>query len=132
MAYATGAYHTHSLLPVPPRPALATARELDVPRKQFVINATTGGYESMNATVQRVILLVAFALKAKDWKFLTDRDNEQRRQAGVTAREIMTKDITPEIVERVVTVTRDRASVGKVNVEFGDAPTGEENTLQLS
>lgn len=131
MPFATGPYHAHSLLPVPPRPALATARELDVPRKQFVINATTGGYESMNATAQRVVLLVAFAIKAKDWKFLSDRDNERRRQAVATALEIMTKATPPDITGLVVTVVRDRAGVGKVDVEFVDATTGQKNELQL-
>ena len=130
MPYASGPYHAHSSLPVQARPLLVSARSINFKLKRYEIDSVTGGYTDMNVTAQRVVLLVSFALVP--WRFLTDQDNEQTRQAIITALEPLTKATPPEVDQLLVAVTRERAGVGKVDVEFNDTTTGQNVTLQLT
>lgn len=73
MPYLRGPYSRHASLPVPPRPLLGAAREIDFVTKRYVTDEATGGFSHMPPTVQRVVIL-SFQVKLGEFNTLPERN----------------------------------------------------------
>jgi hypothetical protein len=128
MAYTRGAYALFTSLPVPARPELHSSRSIDAPSKRYELDATTGGYESMPSTAQRVLLLISFA--AIDAKFITAQEQEETRQRIIDALKVLTDGPSPAISLKSVLVGSDRTGVSFRHVTYRDLGTGIDETVQ--
>lgn len=129
MAYRTGPYQDFVELPVPPRPVLCSARKIDAPTADFVFNGTTGGFESMPSTAQRVLLLVAWA--DTNERFITPQDLESHRQAIVASLDVMTRGPSPAIKLLEVKCDPYLPENCKTTVRYRDLTTGLDQEIQV-
>ncbi len=131
MPYSTGPYNKFTSLPVPPRPEIHSARNINFTTLQFTVNGVTGGFDSMPPTVQRVIMLVMFNTETP--RFNTERDRNALDQSIRTALEDLTKPPGPLITIKEITIERDEAGSAFRRVVFRDNTlnTGIDTTIQL-
>jgi hypothetical protein len=131
MPYSTGPYNKFTSLPVPPRPEIHSARNINFTTLQFTVNGVTGGFDSMPPTVQRVIMLVMFNTETP--KFNTERDRNALDQSIRNALAELTKAPGPLITIKEITIERDGAGSAFRRVVFRDNTlnTGIDTTIQL-
>ena len=84
MPYPKGPYQRHATLPVPPRPKLAEAREIDFKRKRYVIDAATGGFSHMPPIPQMVVIL-SFKVEIPEFNTLQERNRYKQAIEEVLA-----------------------------------------------
>lgn len=132
MAYSSGPYARFPTLPVPPRPEVSSARNVDFTTLRYTLNGTTGGFESMPPTVQRVIMLIMFGVDVP--KFNTAQERNAIALQIRAALEILTQRPGPLIELREVTVERDAAGSAVRKVVFRDLTRGTDidDTVQLT
>ena len=127
--YRKGPYQDFVDLPVPPRPVLVSARRIDAPSEDFVFNATTGGFEAMSSTAQRVLLLVSFAETLK--RFVTPQDLRENEQAITAALGILTRRPSPAIKLLEVKCEPFLPEHPKTTIRFVDLTTGLDQQIQV-
>lgn len=132
MPYSTGPYSRFTTLPVPPRPEIHTARNIDFTTLQFTVDGVTGGFDSMPPTVQRVILLILFNTETP--RFNTERDRQALDTSIRNALADLTKSPGPLITIKEITIERDAAGSAFRRVVFRDNTlnTGIDTTIQLT
>ena len=132
MPYSTGPYSRFTTLPVPPRPEIHTARNIDFTTLQFTVDGVTGGFDSMPPTVQRVILLILFNTETP--RFNTERDRQALDTSIRNALAELTKSPGPLITIKEITIERDAAGSAFRRVVFRDNTlnTGIDTTIQLT
>jgi hypothetical protein len=128
MVYALGPYALYPSLPVPERPKLYSAREINPATGRYVNDATTGGFESMPSIAQRVLLLVSFGVKRS--KFITPQNMEQERKDCIRALEPLTTLPSPSINLLLVSVERVAAGKTKRIIKYRNLITGLDEEVQ--
>jgi len=99
---------------------------------RYEVDQTTGGFERMPPTAQRVALLISFEVEPA--KFVTDVDNEAVRRRIIQALSVLTDGRSPLIKIKEIAIGSDRAGQGFRRVVFQDLTknTGIDQTVQLS
>ncbi len=115
-------------LPAEDPAELSSSRKIDGTTKKFVQN-TNGGYAGMSDTMQRVLLLVSFAVRNYP-KFNTDESREQIVADITTALRPLTnpKNQAIELIE--VSVRDDGRDGTYPLVRYRDLVSGKEQTVQ--
>ena len=115
-------------LPAEDPAELSSSRKIDGTTKKFVQN-TNGGYAGMSDTMQRVLLLVSFAVRNYP-KFNTDESREQIMADITTALHPLTnpKNQAIELIE--VSVRDDGRDGTYPLVRYRDLVSGKEQTVQ--
>ena len=128
MPYATGPYSLFTSLPAPARGSLSSSRKIDFAKRDYVID-DDGGFEAMDDTVQRVVLLVAFAVSNE--KFVTEKVKNAEKDRITKALSILTDGSEPVI--RLINVSVTDSATGRIQrkVEFHNLKTGTKKTVQL-
>jgi hypothetical protein len=85
---------------------ITSAKKIDAKTRRYVI-ADDGGFEAMDGTAQRVLLLVCMAL-GKETPFITPQGNDEMRQRIEEALRPLTDSRDPDIELDVVDITSDR------------------------
>ena len=122
MAFSTGPYARFTTLPVPPRPEIATARNIDFTTLEYKVDGVTGSWARMPPTVQRVIMLIMFNTQTP--RFNTERDRNALDQNIRNALSILTKEPGALITVKEVTIERDAAGSATRRVVFRDNTKG--------
>lgn len=127
MPYAQGVYTSFDMLPAPERSELSSSRKIDFPTGDYVLD-DLGGFKAMDDTDQRVVLLVAFAVKPE--KFITPQTINSRKDAIRKALDVLTSSRNPVI--KNVDVTVKEISPGRLSTEvsFHNVKTGTKSTVQ--
>lgn len=103
---------------------IGSARSLDVKTRRYIV-ADDGGFEAMDETAQRVVLVVAFAL-ANLPAFITpqgEAEIEQRIRDGLAAAQMIdTRD--PDIDLEAVDVSNDGRGTQFTGVRYKNLRTG--------
>jgi hypothetical protein len=102
MPYSQGPYQRFSSLPVPPRPKLSEAREIDFTRKRYVIDPVTGGFSHMSETAQMVVIL-SFKVPLPEFNTLQSRNKYKQDLERVL--EPLTSANPPRVEDLEVIVT---------------------------
>lgn len=84
MPYSQGPYQRFTSLPVPARPKLSEAREIDFTRKRYVIDAATGGFSHMPEVAQMVVIL-SFRVPLPEFNTLQSRNKYKKDLENVLA-----------------------------------------------
>ena len=131
MAYGTGPYSLFVSLPAPPRPEVSSARNIDFATKRYMLDDTTGGFERMSPTCQRVVILVAQA--AQPSQFNTEPEHNAAKAAIVKALEVLTAAQPPQIKLKSVECTSPTSGTGKWEIRFKDLTVGTDidQTVQV-
>ncbi len=130
MAYSSGPYSLFPALPSPPRPEVSTARKINFQFGTFAIDDTTGGFDAMSSTAQRVVILVAKNVKKPP--NITPQSLLKIEQDVRSALSVLTKQPEPVIAIKTLTVEHVGYGAVQVNLRFSDLGTGEDNTVQLN
>lgn len=128
MGYTRGPYAAHSSLPVLDRPILYSSRKIDPQTGRYKLNQTTGGFDMMPSTAQRVFLLVAMAAPVQD--FITPQHAAETRQRIMAALDIMTSGPAPAIKLLSVEVGSDEAGKSYRRIEYRNLTTGLDESVQ--
>lgn len=128
MAYTRGPHAAHSSLPLLPRPILHSSRSIEATTGRYVVDSTTGGFESMPSTAQRVLLIVSHADVKTD--FITDQDAEEARRRIMNALDVLTSGQTPAIKLLRVEVGSDSTGTTYRRVDYRNLLTGLDESVQ--
>lgn len=132
MSYSQGPYQLFTTLPVPPRPAISSARKINFTTKRYEVNENTGGFKRMPPTAQRVLLLICF--EVEDSLFITPQGQSKVKLEIEKALSVLTDVASPLIQIRRIEVGSDFAGQGFRRVTFKDLTknTGNDQTVQLT
>lgn len=125
MSYTRGPYSRFASLPSEERPEIHTARRVDFALGRYAFDSTTGAFESMHATAQRVCITVAEHVTPPH--YITPQSLEQTRQDVVRA----LARLGSAIRDVTVAVTSTTPGVESVAVSFTDAVSGQNLSVQL-
>lgn len=115
-------------LPAEDPAELSSSRKIDGTTKKFVQN-TNGGYRGMSDTMQRVLLLVSFAVRSYP-KFNTAESREQIVADVTTALRPLTNP-KAQVIELLEVSVRDDGKDGTYPlVRYRDLVSGKEETIQ--
>ena len=131
MAFRQGPYQAFVELPVPPRPVICSAAKIDAQSSDYVLDTTTGGFEAMPSTAQRVLQFVTGAQSRNRSGFITPQNLEANRLGIIAALSPMTDGPSPAI--KLLVVTAISTSPGRLSgtVQFTDLTTGLDQTVQV-
>lgn len=131
MSYTTGPYARFTTLPVPARPLVSSARNIDFPTLRYTIDDVTGGYERMSPVVQQVMLLILGNTTTP--KFNTEQDRNATKQSIEAALAPLTAAPNPTIRLVEVSIERDAAGSARRLVTFTDLTrdSGSDVTVQV-
>ena len=107
--------------------SLSSSRKFDGKTGRYIVN-DEGGFEAMDDTAQRVILLVAFA--AKSGPFLTDRDLAAQVAEVRSALSVMTIGPEPAITLLGVSCEASGPTSSRLTVRYRNNLTGTEQTVE--
>lgn len=123
-----GGYGSPLTTPTPAtESSLSSSRRFDGLTGRYVAN-DEGGFEAMDDTAQRVILLVAFAVKTGS--FLTDRDLAAQVAEVRKALTVMTNGPEPAIRLLGVTAEQSGPTASRLTVRYFNNLTGTEQTVE--
>ena len=117
MTYAAGPYTRHASLPVPPRPKLAEAREINFTTMTYVVDPVTGGFSHMPPTPQMVVIL---SFRVKVGKFNTLPERNRYKQGIEEVLNPLVISNPPLITDLEVIVERTAAGTLYKLVKFRD------------
>lgn len=100
---------------------VGSAVKIDAKTRRYVI-ADDGGFEAMDATAQRVLLLVCMAI-GKETPFITPQGNAEMEQRIRDALAPLTDTRDPDIDLETVEITNDRDTSNRL-VRFKNLRTG--------
>lgn len=117
MSYPIGPYSRFSSLPVPARPRLAEAREINFTTMKYVMDAATAGFAHMPPTPQMVVIL-SFEVPVGKFNTLPERN---RYKQGITEKlqPLLTSN-PPLIADLEVTINKGAADTIQKLVKFRD------------
>jgi len=134
MAYSTGPYTRFVQLPVPARPTINSARNIDVTTGRYTLDNTTGGFEAMPPTVQRVIILASRAMLETKVSYNSIEMRNKLRLELNTALSVLTAKPDPAIRLDELLVMSEVAGTANVEIAFKDltVDTGIDQRVQLA
>lgn len=97
------------------------ARKIDAPSRRYVI-ADDGGFEAMDATAQRVLILVSLAI-GKETPFITPQGNAEMEQRIRDALAPLTTTRDPDIEIDTIEVTSEGGTSRRL-VKYKNLRTG--------
>ena len=122
-----GGYGSPLAPPVPAvESALSSSRKVDFVTGRYVAN-DEGGFEAMDDTAQRVVLLVAFAVKRST--FLTAQSLAGQEAAIRNALLVVTRGPAPEIRVLSVSAVATDVQTSAVSIRYVNNLTGTEQTV---
>jgi len=123
-----GSFGSPLTLPTPASTSsLSSSRKFDGKTGRYVVN-DEGGFEAVDNTAQRVILLVAFS--AKSGPFLTDRDLAAQVAEVRSALSVMTIGPEPAITLLGVSCEASGPTSSRLTVRYRNNLTGTEQTVE--
>jgi len=123
-----GSFGSPLTLPTPAASSsLSSSRKYDGKTGRYIAN-DEGGFEAMDDTAQRVILLVAFA--AKTGPFLTDRDLAAQVAGVRDALSVLTSGPEPAVMLLGVSCEASGPTSSRLTVRYRNNLTGTEQTVE--
>jgi len=129
MSYTTGPYARFTTLPVPDRPVVNSARNIDFATLRYTLDGSTGGFDRMPPVAQQVMLLILG--KVKEPKFNTEQSRNEMVLAIEAALAPLTKAPNPTIKLVEVSIERDAAGSSRRLVTFTDLTKNTGNDVQV-
>jgi hypothetical protein len=132
MGYGTGPFGGAPLgVPLPPQPEevvsdLSSSRKIDGVTGRYVPNEQ-GGFEAMDDTAQRVLLLVSFA--DTDSKIISPQGMSEQEAKIRKALEPLTAGRNPDIDQLVVTVKRTASQTTEKSISYRNRLTMTRQTV---
>jgi len=128
MPYLTGPYAHQTSLPSPARPTIYSARNIDFATQRYTIDTSTGGYDAMQSTRQRVLLAVAFGAGERP-SHVDDRQLEARSQRIIAALDDLVAD--GSIADVSVSFEHPSPGVVRERVNYRNLQTGTDDSAEV-